>query len=163
MGCVSCPSKNNLHCMGEVPVIQWGQIDPTLRSGHPASLLPRTTGTLNGVPHREVVGPVLMKADLQLSHYTVGREGQGAAKETSSTGFKHCNSKIHCFVFHRGGAWHVTKAAVCWWPVFWAPSAVVQQQLSPLRNRRMMNPQRSFPRQKDHFGFLQVQQRVKNS
>lgn len=163
MGCVSCPSKNNLHCMGEVPVIQWGQIDPTLRSGHPASLLPRTTDTLNGVPHREVVGPVLMKADLQLSHYTVGREGQGAAKETSSTGFKHCNSKIHCFVFHRGRAWHVTKAAVCWWPVFWAPSAVVQQQLSPLRNRRMMNPQRSFPRQKDHFGFLQVQQRVKNS
>lgn len=39
-----------------------------------------------------------MRADLQLSHYTMGREGQGVAKETSSTAFKYCNSKTHYFV-----------------------------------------------------------------
>lgn len=44
------------------------------------------------------MGTLLMKADLQLSHYSVGREGQGVAKETSATAFKYCNSKIHCFV-----------------------------------------------------------------
>ena len=106
MGCVSCPSDNNLYCMGEVPVIWWGQSDSKLRRGRPASLLPRTTGTLKGVLHTEAMGPVLMKADLQLSHYTTGREGRGVTKVTSSTGFKYCNSKIHFFVFRRRGARH---------------------------------------------------------
>lgn len=43
-------------------------------------------------------GVVLIKAGLQLHHYTVGRVGRRAAKETSSTAFKYCSSKIHCFV-----------------------------------------------------------------
>lgn len=163
MGCVSCPSDNNLYWMGEVPVICWGRIDSKSRSGRPASLLPRTTGTLKGALQTEVVGPAQMKAALRLSHYTTGREGRGVTKVTSSMGFKYCNKKIHFFVFHRRGAQHMTKATVCWWPVFYERCAAVQQQLSPLRNRRMMNPQRGFPRQKYHFGFPQAQQKVEIS
>lgn len=117
MGSASCPSDNNLDQMGEVPVIQ-GQIDSKLRSRCPASLLPRKAGTLKGVLHTAVTGPVLTKADLQLSHYTAGREGRGVTEVTSSTGFKYCNSKIHFFVFHRRGAQHMKKATACWWPAF---------------------------------------------
>lgn len=113
VGCGSFPSDNNLYWMGEVLVIWWGQIDFKLRIGRSASLLPRTTGTLKGVLQTEVKGPVLMKADLQLSHYLTGREGRGVTKV-----FKYSHSKINFFVFHRRGARHMTKTTVCSWPVF---------------------------------------------
>lgn len=165
VGCVPLSSDNNLYWMGEVLLRRRGQIDSKLRSGRPASLLPRTTGTLKGALHREAKGPVLTKADLQLSHYTTGREGRAVTTVTFSRGFKYCNSKIHFFVSHRRGARHMRKATVCWRPVFffYEPCAVAEQQLSPLRKRRMTNPQRGSPRQKYHSGFPQAQQRVEAS
>lgn len=120
-------ADNNLHWMKELSWIWWcdsavpgpvpcrarcshagpgfpeGHLTPSqsrhskLRSRCPAALPPRTRGSLKGVLHEKVMVPVLIKADLQLSHYYMAKEGRRVTKVTSSVGFKYCNSRTHFY------------------------------------------------------------------